>query len=95
ENLAEVMVIRRRLKRLGATALSAVNGPEQVKISLSFVPEPPVDGRDLALRAQREPQRYVILPSGKVGIMAPTVPEGDREFLRVVRHEVGQLKTTA
>ncbi|MEO0815285.1 MAG: hypothetical protein AAFY60_20665, partial [Myxococcota bacterium] len=60
--------------------------------SLTFVPEPPLDGADLARRAQREPSRYVILPSGKVGIIVPSENEDDRTFLRAVRHEVGQLR---
>ncbi|MEO1170516.1 MAG: transcription-repair coupling factor [Myxococcota bacterium] len=92
ENLAEVMVIRRRLKRLGATTLSAVQNDSEVKISVSFVPEPRVDSGDLARRAQREPHRYVVTPSGKLGIIVTGAERGDRAFLRTVRHEVGQLK---
>ncbi len=92
ENLAEVMVVRRRLKRLGATSLSAALVEEQVKISMTFIADPPLDGVDLARRAQREPNRYVLLPSGKVGVIVPSEGTDDRTFLRAVRHEVGQLR---
>ncbi|MEM6533194.1 MAG: hypothetical protein AAF654_11245 [Myxococcota bacterium] len=87
-----VLVIRRVFMRLGATTLSAVQNDGQVKISVSFVPEPLVDSADLVRRAQREPHRYVVTPSGKLGIIVTGAQSGDREFLRVVRHEVGQLK---
>ncbi|MEO0460765.1 MAG: transcription-repair coupling factor, partial [Myxococcota bacterium] len=51
EHLAEVMVLRRRLKRLGATALSAMSGEGLVKVSVSFVADPALDRADLARRA--------------------------------------------
>ncbi|MEL6339318.1 MAG: transcription-repair coupling factor [Myxococcota bacterium] len=92
EHLAEVMVLRRRLKRLGATALSAVSGDGLVKVSVSFVADPALDRADLARRAQREPNRYRLLPSGKLGIIVDAPESTDLEFLRLVRHEVGLLK---
>ncbi len=53
-NLAEVMVIRRRLKALGASALSAINDNGVAKVGLAFIAEAPLD-RDLL--AKKPPAR--------------------------------------
>ncbi len=59
---------------------------------MSFVADPALDRADLARRAQREPNRYRLLPSGKLGIIVDAPESTDLEFLRLVRHEVGLLK---
>ena len=93
--LAEVMVIRRRLKALGCGALSAVADTGVAKMGLSFVPEAPLDRDDLAKKLQREPQRYRLLPSGRLQITVDLPPGStDADLLRVIRHEVGLMKAT-
>ncbi|MEZ0311099.1 MAG: TRCF domain-containing protein, partial [Myxococcota bacterium] len=93
--LAEVMVIRRRLKAMGCSALSAVADAGVAKMGLSFVAEAPLDRDDLAKKLQREPQRYRLLPSGRLQITVDMPPGStDADLLRVIRHEVGLLKAT-
>jgi transcription-repair coupling factor (superfamily II helicase) len=92
--LAEVMVIRRRLKALGALSLSGAVDSEAVKIGLSFAPNARIDRADLVRRCQEQPARYRLLPSGKLAITLPTVPSEDTgAFLRVVRQAIGELKS--
>jgi transcription-repair coupling factor (superfamily II helicase) len=89
---AEVMVIRRRLKALGVTALGAAVDDGTVKLSLTFVSEPPVDSTELSRRMQKQPDRYRLLPSGRLMVVAGG-PESQnpRELLRTIRAEVGEL----
>lgn len=95
-HLGEVMVIRRRLKRLGATTLSGSFNAEQIKLGVSFMPEARVDRAALAQRLQDEPARYRLSPSGTLMITVPTLPETEPiQFLRRVRRELGELSVTA
>jgi transcription-repair coupling factor (superfamily II helicase) len=91
-HLAEVMVIRRRLRALGATTLSASVDKDRITMGLTFVPEPPLDNAVVAKWVQRQPSTYRILPSGRLVITVPLgrdpSPQG---FLRRVREEVGAL----
>ncbi len=91
--LAEVMVIRRRLKALGCSALSAAADVGVAKMGLAFIPEAPLDRDDLAKKLQREPARYRLLPSGRLQINVD-LPAGstNADLLRTIRHEVGLLK---
>lgn len=91
--LAEVMVIRRRLKALGCSALSAAADAGVAKMGLAFIPEAPLDRDDLAKKLQREPARYRLLPSGRLQINVD-LPAGstNADLLRTIRHEVGLLK---
>ena len=93
EALAEVMVLRRRLRALGAVGLSANSEGGIIKIGVTFAPTAPVDRDDLVQRCQKERERYRLLPSGRLAI---TVPGPDLEqvgpFLQAVRREVGALQ---
>ena len=92
--LADVMVIRRRLKALGASALSVSAGDDAVKISLAFVPEAPVDRADLVQRCQSAPSQYRLLPSGRLAIILPGQKADDVSgLLRHIRMAVGELRT--
>jgi transcription-repair coupling factor (superfamily II helicase) len=95
DNLAEVMVIRRRLMGLGAIALSADVVQKELKVSVAFAPDAPLDRTDLARRLQDEPQKYRLLPSGRLAITAPLPLSAElapREMLRRVREELGALR---
>jgi transcription-repair coupling factor (superfamily II helicase) len=93
-HLAELMVIRRRLRTLGASALSAAREEDVVRIGVNFVLDAPVDRDDLVRRCQHEPGRYRLLPSGRLAITAAADGPGDLGLLKCVRHEVGRLKRT-
>jgi transcription-repair coupling factor (superfamily II helicase) len=92
QHFAEMMVIRRRLKALGVTALSAGLEERTIKLGLTFVPQPPIDSGELTRRLQLEPDRYRLLPSGRlvVTVVARAEP-GPMELLRTVRDEIGAL----
>lgn len=93
DQLAEVMVLRRRLQGLGASHLTAALVEGSVKISLTFVDDPPLDRGDLVQRAEREPNRYRLLASGKLGIIvSASCATTSLELVRIVRHEIGRLK---
>jgi transcription-repair coupling factor (superfamily II helicase) len=94
ECLGEVMVIRRRLMALGALALSADQVERDIRIAIAFGPDATVDRDDLALRLQREPHTYRLLPSGRLQIRTVAPPEGlpARWFLRNVRETIGTLR---
>jgi transcription-repair coupling factor (superfamily II helicase) len=91
QHFVEMMVIRRRLKTLGIIALSAGFDEHTVKLGLTFVPEPPIDSGELTRRLQLEPDRYRLLPSGRLMITVAAAGPGPMEFLRTVRDEVGAL----
>jgi transcription-repair coupling factor (superfamily II helicase) len=91
-HLVEVMVIRRRLKTLGAIGLSATTEGDALKLGLTFMPDPPLDHRELTGRLQREPTRYRLLPSGRLMVTASIDPNATPAiFLAAVRQEVGTL----
>lgn len=93
EHLTEVMIIRRRLKHMGAMGLSAaLSGPGELKIGVSFVPEPRIDGAKLASLLQTQRDRYRLTPTGRLSISVDT-PEDvdDAHFLRLVRAELAEL----
>jgi len=92
-NLAEVMVIRRRLKKLGATTLSATIEDDKVKMGLTFLTEAPLDRENIVWRCQKNPYQYRLLPSGRLAITLEIKDNDNATFLRTVRHELGQLKT--
>jgi transcription-repair coupling factor (superfamily II helicase) len=96
DNLAEVMVIRRRLMDLGVLALSADVVGNEVKIGLAIAGDAPIDRTNLARRLQDEPARYRLMPSGRLAIIVP-VPKGSdlspRQLLRQVREALGALQT--
>ncbi|MBC7793477.1 MAG: transcription-repair coupling factor, partial [Clostridia bacterium] len=92
-NLAEIMVIRRRLKSVGAMSLSAANDKGLVKIGVAFVQDASVDRDDLTKKLQLFPARYKLLPSGRLQITVQLAEDAPpAEFLRTIRQEVGQLK---
>jgi transcription-repair coupling factor (superfamily II helicase) len=89
----EVMVLRRRLKVLGASALSATMDEVAIRIGITFVPEAAVDRADLVQRCQQQPGAYRILPSGRLALtLAPVAAEVPALFLQAVRQCVGGLK---
>jgi transcription-repair coupling factor (superfamily II helicase) len=95
-NLSEVMMMRRRLKELGATQLTASLDPETIKIGLTFLPDAPIDRTQLAGLLQREPARYRLTPSGKLAVIAPTLPDtSPLEFLRRIRLELQAFASPA
>jgi transcription-repair coupling factor (superfamily II helicase) len=93
KNLAEVMVIRRRLMTLGAVQLTADVIDGEARAGVAFLPDAAVDREELARRLVIEPKRYRLLPSGKLVITVP-LPSHDadpRALLRAVREELGEL----
>lgn len=91
----EIMVLRRRLKALGASGLSASLDPVAIRLGLTFVPEAAVDRADLAQRCQNDPGRYRLLPSGRLAITTePTASDAPVPFLRAVREALGGLQLT-
>lgn len=96
QQLAEVMVIRRRLVALGVSQLSGDVISGVLKLGLSFVPEAQIDRTALAQWVMHDPERYQILPSGKLVIAVPDVPDAaPREMLRAAREAVGALPQMA
>jgi transcription-repair coupling factor (superfamily II helicase) len=92
-NLAEVMVIRRRLIAVGAVQLSADIVDGEVRAGVAFLQEAPLDREELARRMVAEPKRYRLLPSGRLAITVP-LPSAEptpRTLLRLVRQELGML----
>ena len=68
----------------------------EIKLTLTFVHEPPVDAAALAGRVQREPQRFRLLPSGRLQITLDAATElVPMELLRAVREAVGELPILA
>ncbi len=93
ENLAEVMVLRRRLKSLGASALAVGADGANLKIGLTFIIEATIDRADLVMRCQKEPSHYRLLPSGRLAItVVGSGPLEGKALLQVIRNELGQLK---
>ncbi|MBN1960506.1 MAG: transcription-repair coupling factor [Deltaproteobacteria bacterium] len=96
DNLAELMVIRRRLLDLGAIALSADIVNRELKIGVAFAGDAPVDRTHLARMLQQKPQRYRLLPSGRLAIVVPVSKSAEdmppHLFLRQVRQELGALQ---
>ena len=92
-HLGGVMVIRRRLQRLGVSALSVANANGQLKMGLSFVLKPPIDHEDLTTKLQKESQHYRLLPSGKLAITV-NIPGNitEEETIRKIRDELSLLK---
>ncbi|HET6345052.1 MAG TPA: helicase-related protein, partial [Myxococcota bacterium] len=89
--LAEMMVLRRRLKALGAVQLAAAADAQALKVGIHFVPEAPVDREDLVRRCQVKPERYRLLPTGRLAITLPPPAEDDPvAFLKAVRAAVGE-----
>ncbi len=96
KHLAEVMVIRRRLMRLGAVVLSGSFDEKEIKLGLGFVPQPALDGAKLATYAQQAPNRYRLLPSGKLMLTLPgTSGLLPSQFLRAAREAIGELPVLA
>ena len=90
--LCEVMVIRRRLKKLGVLTLSGAIRNEQIVMGLSFLDDAPIDRSALSHRLTEEPERYRLLPSGRLSVSVPTLPETPTAaFLERVRTELGEL----
>lgn len=88
----EVMVLRRRLKVLGASHLTATFDEVAVRIGLTFVPEAAVDRGILVARCQSDPGTCRLLPSGRLALSLPAVPDTTPTlFLRRVREAVGHL----
>ena len=77
---------------LGCTSLSCAVNEGEIKIGLTFIPEPPIDQARLAVTLQAEPKRYRLLPSGRLAITVPIdqMP-GSIALARLVRDEVGLL----
>ncbi len=98
DNLAEVMVIRRRLMALGGLSLSVDVTAQELKIGVAFAGDAPLNRVELARRLQEDPTHYRLLPSGRLLI---TTAYHDREdlpdrlMLRAVREQLGLLASPA
>jgi transcription-repair coupling factor (superfamily II helicase) len=94
----ETMVLRRRLKALGASGLSASMDEIAIRVGLTFVPEAPIDRVDLLQRCQNDPGHYRLLPSGRLALTVPPLsgesPDQAVAFLRAIRQAVGSLRLT-
>ena len=96
QHLVEVMVIRRRLQSFGIVALSGSVVENEVRLGLSFIPQPLVDPKALAALVQRQPKQYRLLPSGRLMLTVPAKPDlSPMEFLREVREALGRLPILA
>lgn len=92
--LSHVMAIRRRLKKLGATSLSASVDGTQARMSLSFVPSAAVDRQDLVLQCQIQSERYRLLPSGKLAVTVRGLGSDDpAQLLLLIQAELMALRT--
>ncbi len=92
-SLAEVMVIRRRLKHLGVQALAASVSDDKLRVTLTFAADPNLSTTALAERVAKEPTRYRLLPSGKLVISRAGPMVAARDLLQAVREEVGAVAT--
>ena len=93
DNLVEVMVIRRWLKALGASALSAaVQANGEIKMAMAFVPDAPIDRAVLAQKLQIQGDRYRLTSGERLAVTIDTLHNPDEsQFLRMVRGEVVKL----
>jgi len=93
EYLSEVMVIRRRLRLLGASALSAaISGDGNLKMGMAFVPDAPVAREKLALLLQSSPDKYRFTPNGRFSVTVDVPRElSDSDFLSCVRAELREF----
>ena len=72
--LVALMVLRRRLRALGAHTLTAVWTPEALKVGLAFAPDAAVDRAHLVDLCQSRPDAYRLLASGKLALTLPPPP---------------------
>ena len=88
EALVALMLLRRRLRQLGATTLAAAPDaadPTVLKVGVTFAPDAPVDRHHLVELCQQKPATYRLLPSGRLAIVAagpplqPADPARDRD----------------
>jgi len=93
DHLVEVMVIRRWLKGLGVSALSAaVQATGEIKMALAFVPDAPIDRSVLAEKLQIQPHRYRLTSGERLAVTVDTLHNpNESQFLRMVRGEVVEL----
>ena len=77
-------------------ALSGAYTADEIKLGLAFVPQPLVEPTSLAKLLQKEPDKYRLLPSGRLTMTLPVAaPLSPMEFLRAVREAVGGLPVLA
>ncbi len=92
-HLGHIMVIRRRLIQLGCTALSAGLVEGEIKVGISFAENSSVDRQDLALRLQKEPEKYKLLPSGRLAVTLQQDKDfNDEDLLRLLKDHVGSYQ---
>jgi transcription-repair coupling factor (superfamily II helicase) len=88
--LVEVMALRRLLQSFRVLGLSGAERDGEVRIGLSFLPDAPMGA--VTLRRQAEPDRYRLLPSGRLMIRGAIhddiLPDA---LIRRMRHEVTAL----
>lgn len=72
--LVAMMILRRRLRALGAHTLTAAYTPEALKVGVAFAPDAPVDRLHLVELCQTQPKIYRLLASGKLALTLPPPP---------------------
>jgi transcription-repair coupling factor (superfamily II helicase) len=91
-HLSEVMLMRLRLKRAGASALSVAFGEEEVRLGVTLLPESPVDRAALVQLVQRDPRHFGVTASGRLTLRAPAPRSAaPRELLRIARQTLAKL----
>ena len=93
KHLAEIMVIRRRLINLGAIGLNAAQVQNDIKIGVTFGEHSLVDRNDLAIKLQNEPEKFKLLPSGRLAVTLQQDKDcSQEEILRILKDHLGSYK---
>ncbi len=72
--LVALMILRRRLRALGAHTLTAAYTPDALRVGVAFAPDAAIDRVHLVTLCQGQPEVYRLLPSGKLALTLPPPP---------------------
>ncbi len=85
-HLREVMLMRCRMKKLGATHLRLTFDDENVRVLLTFSEGAPVDTLNVALLCQQHPESYMMQTSGRLLICSPR--EGNEHHVLITGRKI-------
>ncbi|MDP7040316.1 MAG: transcription-repair coupling factor [Myxococcota bacterium] len=95
-HLAQIMVIRRRLIQFGCIAFSAAQVENEIKVGITFGENSHIDRGDLALKLQNEPEKFKLLPSGRLAVTLQQDKDcSQEELLRILKDHIGSYKYSA
>ena len=81
---------------LGIVALSGSMAEAVIRLGLTFIPQPLIDSKGLAVLLQKQPEHFRLLPSGRLMMTLPTAVDlSPVDFLRAVREAIGRLPILA